>query len=94
MSRCTSWVRRRQLERRHEFLLDAEPMTSDPDVVAFRNLLEALPIRYRAVVVLRYVEDLSVAEIATTTGQRPGTVKSLLSRARAQLKEVFDANDR
>jgi RNA polymerase sigma factor (sigma-70 family) len=90
MSRCTSWVRRRRLERRHDGSLETEPVTSDPDVIAFRNVLETLPARYRAVVLLRYVEDLSVSEIAVALGQREGTVKSLLSRARAQLKESFD----
>jgi RNA polymerase sigma-70 factor (sigma-E family) len=57
-----------------------------------RELLDAidhLPYRQKAVVVLRYYEDLSEAEIATVLGCRPGTVKSLASRALAHLsKEI------
>jgi RNA polymerase sigma factor (sigma-70 family) len=40
-----------------------------------------LPFRQRAVVVLRYYAELSEAEIAEALGCRPGTVKSLASRA-------------
>ena len=48
-----------------------------------------LPFRQRAVVVLRYYADLSEAEIARALDCRPGTVKSLGSRALAALaKEV------
>jgi RNA polymerase sigma factor (sigma-70 family) len=62
------------------------------DDVAFDELADAvarLPIRQRAVVVLRYYADLSEAEIARALDCRPGTVKSLGSRALAALsKEV------
>ena len=62
------------------------------DEVAFDGLADAvarLPFRQRAVVVLRYYADLSEAEIARVLDCRPGTVKSLGSRALAALsKEV------
>ena len=48
--------------------------------------LQALPIRRRAVVVLRYIEDLSVEDTAKALGIRPGTVKSQASAALAQLR--------
>ena len=41
----------------------------------------------RAVVVLRYWEDLTDAQIAVTLGCSPGTVRSQLSRALAKLRE-------
>ena len=50
------------------------------------DLIDGLPRRQRAVVVLRYYEDLSEAEIAAVLGCRPGTVKSLASRALATLR--------
>jgi RNA polymerase sigma factor (sigma-70 family) len=60
----------------------------DDPVLGADELLDAvgrLPYRLRAVVVLRYYEDLSEREIADALGVRPGTVKSLSSRALARL---------
>lgn len=54
-------------------------------------LLQRLPTKQRAVLVLRYYEDLSEREIANVMGCRPGTVKSLASRALEALrKELAD----
>ena len=49
--------------------------------------LRQLPPRQRAVVVLRYWEDLPDAQIAAALGCSPGTVRSQLSRALAKLRE-------
>lgn len=49
--------------------------------------MRALPARQRAVVVLRYYEDLPEAEIARLLGCSPGTVKSQAHRALATLRE-------
>lgn len=49
------------------------------------DAIARLPFRQRAVVVLRYYADLSEAEIARALDCRPGTVKSLCSRALAAL---------
>ena len=49
--------------------------------------LRQLPPRQRAVVVLRYWEDLTDAQIALALGCSPGTVRSQLSRALAKLRE-------
>ena len=48
--------------------------------------LKALPPRQRSVVVLRYYEQLSEAEIADALGISTGTVKSTASRALANLR--------
>lgn len=84
-SRCTSWVRRRQLERRAD--LDAPLVHHDEHLVELLDALKSLTHRQRAAVVLRYFEDLTESDIARTLDCRPGTVKSLLARARAQLKK-------
>ena len=56
-----------------------EPALADRDAVW--QAVSALPPRQRAVVVLRYYEDLSEAEIAETLGCSRGTVKSQASAA-------------
>lgn len=77
-----------------ERLTDCVPDTSVRDnAVAWadeRNVLMAalaqLPARQRAVVVMRYWEDLSEAETADVLGCSPGTVKSQASKALAKLR--------
>lgn len=55
---------------------------------ALRRALADLPPRWRAVVVLRYVEDRPEAEVAELVGCSVGTVKSSASRGLARLREV------
>lgn len=52
-----------------------------------RHVVASLPGKMRAVVVLRYQEDMGPEEIADTLGMPPATVKSYLQRALAMLRE-------
>jgi RNA polymerase sigma-70 factor (sigma-E family) len=61
-----------------------------PEARELFDAIEALPARQRAVVVLRYYEDLSEAEIAASLGCRPGTVKSLSARALRSLRRTVE----
>jgi len=51
------------------------------------SAIEALPEAYRTVVVLREVEDMSVAETASSLGLTEGVVKTRLHRAHAMLRK-------
>ncbi|HEX6682816.1 MAG TPA: SigE family RNA polymerase sigma factor [Candidatus Limnocylindrales bacterium] len=56
-----------------------------PDRVALVAALAKIPARQRKAVVLHYLGQLSIAEIAVQEGVAEGTVKSWLSRGRAAL---------
>jgi RNA polymerase sigma-70 factor, ECF subfamily len=61
-----------------------------PDRVALIRALRTLPHRQRQAVVLHYVADLPLIEIADTMQVSVGTVKSWLHRARTALAEQID----
>jgi RNA polymerase sigma-70 factor (sigma-E family) len=54
------------------------------------DALAKLPARQRAAVVLRYYGDLPDADIARALRCRPGTVRSLIHRALADLRKVIE----
>jgi RNA polymerase sigma-70 factor (ECF subfamily) len=56
-----------------------------PDRVAFTEALRNVPAEQRRAIVLYYLADLTVEQIAAETGARPGTVKARLARGRAAL---------
>jgi RNA polymerase sigma-70 factor (ECF subfamily) len=56
-----------------------------PDLTAVVHALRQLPDRQRRVMVLHYMADLTVEQIARETGMPTGTIKSHLSRGRTAL---------
>ncbi len=70
--------------------LPETPVDSPADLIGERaallTALHQLPPRQRAVIVLRYWQDLTDAQIAATLGCSPGTVRSQLARALAKLR--------
>lgn len=93
---------RRRLGRLRRYLSRQAPGTGDlagvgppPEPVDARLLaaLRRLPADQRAVVVLRYYLGLPEAEIASSLGVRPGTVKSRSHRALAQLRAELGPAD-
>ena len=74
--------------RRTAPLLDTYP-AAEPEEREVLEAVQALPPRDRAVVHLYYCEGYQTAEIAAMTGQREGTVRSRLSRARAKLRDLL-----
>lgn len=68
----------------------AEPAPVD---TALADALRALVPEQRRAIVLHYLCDLPVADIAVETGARPGTVRVRLSRGRAALARQLGAGD-
>jgi len=69
-----------------------EPLVQAPEVEERMIVLDALaslPPRSRAVVVLRYWEDLSVEQVADTLGCSTGNVKSLSAHALDKLRAML-----
>lgn len=68
-----------------------DPRSADPHAAvelrpALRAALSSLGVQQRAVIVLRYFDDRSEAEVAKLLGITVGTVKSTASRAIAHLR--------
>jgi RNA polymerase sigma factor (sigma-70 family) len=80
--------RRRRIERAIDTARTAEqPLNMDPtDVIVVRAAVAMLPPRQRAAVVVRYFNDLSVADAAMVLGCAEGTVRALTHQAVANLR--------
>ena len=86
----------------HEVLFSDPPergYDSDPggplsDRELVRGLLADLPPKQRAVLVLRFYDDLSDAQIAADLGCRQGTVRSIVSRGLAALRAETERRSR
>jgi RNA polymerase sigma factor (sigma-70 family) len=104
-NQCLDRLRRRRLAGPIERDLDADEETlfdtrdTDPlpeELLERRDLqrllaeaIQALPERYRAVVAMRYVTDLTFAEIGQALGVPENTAKTFFQRAKALLREYL-----
>jgi RNA polymerase sigma-70 factor (sigma-E family) len=92
-TRTSQWRKRRVDEYVTNELPEPEPLpVADPaELQAVRDAMWQavlrLPARQRAMVVLRYYEDLSEVRTAEVLGVSVGTVKSAVSRALGKLRE-------
>jgi RNA polymerase sigma-70 factor (sigma-E family) len=97
VNHVNSWLRRRQVERRW---LQRQPPPVEEDVAGsagdrladaelLTRALMRLTVRQRAVVILRYYDDLSEQETAEALGISVGTVKSQAHRAVARLRDLL-----
>ena len=83
---------RRKLRRSHPVRAPVEDDVSGTELVkgVVREALQQLSPADRLVMGLFYSEQTSIQDICRMTGEKEGTVKSRLSRARERLREVID----
>jgi RNA polymerase sigma-70 factor (ECF subfamily) len=97
--RAIDFLRKRKRER--ELVADAaleaaavEPANESDDLALDSSIvaaaLGALPAAHREVLVLRYMNDLSYAEIAVIAGCSIGTIRSRLHHAKRRLHEIVN----
>ena len=97
---CYTWLQRNRPKEVTQVFDDetsvenGEPSASTPETLLLQNAdrdrlnlaIEALPLAFREVLILRELEDLAYKEIATITDIPLGTVMSRLARARKLLR--------
>ncbi len=83
---------RNELRRTRRISPDPPPegVASQPEMVELLDALRGLDRKQRAALVLRYVDDRPDEEIATILGVRRATVRSLVHRGLAKLRELTD----
>ena len=97
-SLTNGFINERRKASSHELRFDLVPDRPDERdatrSIADRDelwpLLKTLPARQRAAIVLRYYHDLSDDQIAAALECRGGTVRSLISRGLATMRQAAD----
>jgi RNA polymerase sigma factor (sigma-70 family) len=88
INRVAERSRRSGRERLRIDLVSAgQPVVEEGPTGGLIDAIAVLPMHQRTAVVLRYWVDLNHIQIAEAMGIRPGTVRSLLSRATATLRK-------
>ena len=96
LNQTRSGWRRAMAERRaRQRLPRSEGTVAGPseEQVEVARALTTLPRRQREVAVLRYLLEMSTAEVAAALGIGEGTVKSTLARARTRLVKALVIHD-
>jgi RNA polymerase sigma-70 factor (sigma-E family) len=86
VNEALGWLRRHRRESPVEMVPDRAAPEPEQNPLDLPRALGLLPGQQRAIVALRYLDDLSVAETAQVLDLAEGTVKSQSSRALATLR--------
>jgi RNA polymerase sigma-70 factor, ECF subfamily len=72
---------------------EAEPRFDAEDAAALHRALATLDVRHREVLVLHFLEDMPVDQVAAVVGCPRGTVKSRIYHAKRALKEALSRHE-
>ena len=89
INECLAILRRRKRVQPDANVSNETLFTHDPDQAdawALNQAVDALPVKYRSVILLRYFEDMKIEEVAQTLHWNLNTTKSRLYKALALLK--------
>jgi RNA polymerase sigma-70 factor (ECF subfamily) len=91
------WRRTSREERKLAVVAGDDPETADPwdeelDALRAHATLADLAPQHRAVLTLRYVDDLPVAEVAALLGRTTRATEALLVRAKAAFRRAYGAD--
>lgn len=99
--KCLQYWRRQKEVLLEEIPETVEEFENGPDdwlirreqETEFMQLLNQLPVPQRSVLLLHFIEDFSLEEIARITEVRVGTVKSRLHYAKKSLRKLLEAKN-
>lgn len=86
--KVADYFRHLNKERKHIKSLSASPVFLSPETDSgIDKILDTFPVVYRQVLLLKYVEDMSVAEISQVMRKTEKSIEGLLARARKMLRD-------
>ncbi|HMD84666.1 MAG TPA: sigma-70 family RNA polymerase sigma factor [Terriglobia bacterium] len=91
VDRIRQYISRERAEEAHleGFQESADPSFSEDDAATLHEALNELGLKHREVLVLYFLEDFPLAEIAMVVGCSEGTVKSRLHYAKRAMKDIL-----
>lgn len=92
------WRRQGRQDRRIQLLAGessgpADPWDAQLDAVRARQTLERLGAHHRAVLTLRYLDDLPVPEVAALLGRTIHATEALLMRAKSAFRSAYEGEE-
>jgi RNA polymerase sigma-70 factor (ECF subfamily) len=92
------WRRLEREERGLRLLDGGRPDTEDPwdaelDALRAREVLDRLGPAHRAALVLRYLDDLTVPQVAEALGRTLHATEALLVRARSAFRRAYESTE-
>lgn len=90
INQCTNIIRKGQREQTSDTYVFEIGSTEQIDHWEFLHILQELDEKYRLVIILYYVQEFRIKEIASLLGLTETAVKSRLKRGREKLRKIYE----